>query len=273
MKKLLLSLLFLFLSVNIFAQQNIEFLSIKTFEGGLEQPAKESRIYKSTFNKNDTRYIWCEINLKNKLYDQSDQFYKAKWIYYDPDGSIRGTMDADWNIKKEWSETWHQGGWGWSESGKWPIGTYTIKFYLDDNYLTQTTFNISEFSSNPEITFISLKFFESGKVPDDLGNRIYAAKFNKSTTRYVYYEVNVNNLDYNLRENPVEITAKYYLPDGSLFGSPVSNTNLSSSWETAKIWHSWGWAEPGNWEPGNYKVELYYLNSLFAEGYFTISAN
>jgi|WetSurMetagenome_2_1015567.scaffolds.fasta_scaffold209765_2 hypothetical protein len=272
MKKLLLFVFFLFISTNIFAQQNVSFVSIKTFEAGYTAPDKGNRVYKSNFLQSESRYIWCEINLSNKLYEVRDQFCKAKWIYYNSDGTERGRTSADWNINKEWSTTWHQHGWGWDEPGNWPLGTYRIDFYLDDYFVAETSFTIIDAIYRPEISFISLKFFEGGDVPVDRDKRIYLKNFDKSNTRRIYYEIGINNLDYNKYDNPIELKAKYYRPDGTLFGEPVLNKTIPPDWETADLWHGWGWAEPGNWGPGNYKVEIYYKNILFAEGYFTINS-
>lgn len=270
MKKLLYCFIILLISSPIYAQQNYSFKSIKTFEAGYDAPVKDNRVYNSTFDKSIARFIWCEITLDNKQYDISDQSYITKWKFFNPDGSERGVVNGKWNIKKEWTTTWNEGAWGWDESGNWKPGTYKVVFYLDDDYIAQTSFTIVDYSASPSISFIDIKFFESEITPVDVKDRVYKNSFDKNTSRYIFYQIGVNNLKYNLNDITVDIKARYYNPDGSIRGEPASTFNISSDWKTADLWSGWGWDEAGNWPTGNYKVEIYYQDNLFAEGYFTI---
>lgn len=44
-----------------------ELVSVKAFEGGWNYVKKEDRVYLSEFSKKDTRYVWLEVGIKNKL--------------------------------------------------------------------------------------------------------------------------------------------------------------------------------------------------------------
>ncbi|PLW92630.1 MAG: AAA family ATPase, partial [Marinilabiliales bacterium] len=41
--------------------------TVKAFEGGWDYVKKEDRVYMSEFSKEDTRYVWLEVGIKNKL--------------------------------------------------------------------------------------------------------------------------------------------------------------------------------------------------------------
>lgn len=123
------------------------------------------------------------------------------------------------------------------------------------------------------VEFQELKFFEAGYTPPAQEEREFSTRFAKSKTRYIWYQVNTKNLNYNIGENAVEIHARYYKPDGSLFGEPILKYTIPSDWEYANLWHSWGWNDSGNWEPGTYRVELLKDGESFGKGSFTISGD
>jgi hypothetical protein len=124
-----------------------------------------------------------------------------------------------------------------------------------------------------DVDFISVKLFESGYDATPQSERHYSTHFDKSASRYIFYEASVRNNLYNVRSNSVKIYAEFYKPDGSLMADPVLEYTLPSDWATADLWHGWGWAERGNWETGRYRLVLYVNHEKLAELYFTIQGD
>lgn len=264
--------LILLLSTTKVYPQGYKFESIKTYEAGENDINRESRVYQTSFNSSTTRYVMCEITLKNSLYNIQPQTHKAKWIYYKPDGSVFGTVSDDWAIETSWETTWFSRGWGWDDPGNWENGKYLIEFYMNDKYVSSISFFIEGGNySAATIRYNSIRFFECGSTVPNQENRTYATTFSKSSSRYIYYEIYVDNLLYNVRNNDVTFYATYYKPNQEIFGQPILNYNIPSSWEQVYLHHGWGWPEPGNWDSGNYYVEVKYLGSVIASGYFTIT--
>ncbi|MCX6173551.1 MAG: hypothetical protein NTZ27_02220 [Ignavibacteriales bacterium] len=262
----------LLLSTTKIYSQGYKFESIKTYEGGRDDINREARVYENSYNQISTRYIRCEVALKNNLYGTQSQTHKAKWNYYKPDGSLFGTVSDDWTIESSWETTWFSRGWGWDEPGNWENGKYLIEFYLDDNYIASISFFIVGTNRiSPTISYKSLRFFENPIVAVEQDKRIYSTTFSKSKARYIRYEVYVDNLLYNISDNQITLNATYYNGNNEIVGQPVLNFNIPMSWSAGYLHHGWGWDEPGNWKPGNYKVEIRYLNDLFAVSYFTIT--
>lgn len=279
MKKfIILFIICLLFPAYVTAQEEIKLLKVQFYEWGDNPSEREQRKYETQFPKSKARYIWCEVEVENLLYKKYLHTHKIGWKYYNPDGSLRGEITSDWNIIPDWYTTWHQGGWGFKEPGNWPLGTYRVDILLDGQRFAEGHFTVYDAGlstkpltySAPTIDFKALRFFEGGLNPPEKKQRLYDSRFSKKIARYVYYEIDVRNLLWNIRDNPVAITARYYKPDGSLFGEPVLNYTIPRDWETVYLWHSWGWDAPGNWGLGTYRVELIVSNKKIAEGQFTI---
>ena len=121
------------------------------------------------------------------------------------------------------------------------------------------------------VIFKDLKFFESGYTAPETANRVYSTRFSKSATRYVFYQVRLENKLWKIRDNPIKVHAKYYYPDGSIMGEPVLEYTIPSDWEIAELHHGWGWREAGEWSQGKYRVELFIDGNQVAMDYFTIN--
>jgi hypothetical protein len=274
----------------------IEYEFIKFFEGPFQAPAEKQRQYTNQFPQSTTRFVFFLVGVKNLWYNKQDQKPLVVGRYYNPDGSQRASVEVRQSITAAWENADIWSGWGWDKQGQWPLGTYRVEIFFGSNKAGEGNFTVYDDKIatptipdipieptpiepipieptpvvGPTITFQKLQFFESAYTPSELGKRQYATHFAKRTARYVYYEVSVINQWYQQKENHVTISAKYYKPDGSLFGEPVLNYTLPPEWQDTFLWHSWGWNEPGNWTPGIYKVELWVAGEKFAEGKFTI---
>jgi len=123
------------------------------------------------------------------------------------------------------------------------------------------------------VTYKSIKLFESGYNLVPQSERVYSTHFSKDETRYIYYEIELTNNLYSVRDNPISMTAKFYKPDGSLMGEPVLDYTILSDWETAYLWHGWGWQDAGNWETGTYRVVINIGNRRIAETLFSVYDN
>jgi hypothetical protein len=241
------------------------------FEAPDSPQEKDNRVYSSSFPKSKSRYIWCEIDVTNLLYKQSLHDHKVVWKYYKPDGSLQGEMKADFGIKPEWYTAWHQHGWGWDEVGHWAVGTYRVEVFIDDQKIGSKNFTIYDDTATSSKEYEYIKFFESPYDPTPLEQRSYSNEFLKSKARYIYTEIGLKNLLYNVRDQKITLFYRYYDPEGKLWGSLEDIRDFPADWESGVFWHGWGWKTAGNWKPGNYRVEVILNNSKIAEGTFYIT--
>jgi hypothetical protein len=120
------------------------------------------------------------------------------------------------------------------------------------------------------LQFESVKFFEGPYTAPPESQRQFLTSFPKSTTRYIFFSVSAKNLLYKNRTHKPPVIGRFYKPDGSFMGEGTVNVDISSEWESTNLWGGWGWNDPGNWQAGNYRVEIWFGNSKVGEGYFGI---
>ncbi len=118
-------------------------------------------------------------------------------------------------------------------------------------------------------TVTDLKFFEAGDTPPAPAQRQFVNSFSKASTRRVYYQLSLTHpapatrLDFTL-------TARYYNPDGSIFGEFEEEFYVEPGWVGSLYWDNWGWATSGNWPVGTYTVRLFDGTTEITRGTFSI---
>jgi len=264
------------------AASDFEFVEMKFYESGYVSQDASLRKYATAFPKSTTRYVWCQVDLKNLKFGSGDHTHKITWQYYNPDGTLRGEMTSDFPIKSDWYTAWHQHGWGWEEPGGWPLGSYMSRIILDGIEVAKGNFTIYDdlgakaspgtavSSKDSSIKFEHLRFFEGEFEPLPELARDYDTAFSKNKARYIYAVVGIKNLFWDIQDQRVTIIYRYYGPDDNLFCEFDHAQNIPAQWEFITFWKSWGWNEPGNWPVGGYRVEVIYNGRKFGEGRFYI---
>jgi hypothetical protein len=115
--------------------EGVAFDKIGFYEAGPEDEApsdwNDSRIT-NNFIKNDSRYIYTKINLKNLHWKVRDQSVSIHLRYYHSDGRLFGDPVIDYDVPKDWenAELWN--GWGWPDPGEWPADRYRVELWLNN---------------------------------------------------------------------------------------------------------------------------------------------
>jgi hypothetical protein len=127
-----------------------------------------------------------------------------------------------------------------------------------------------EASPTPAVKLNWLKFFESGQEIPAREQCQYSTRFPQRTTRYISFELYMNNLLYRKRKQSFQMLARYYKPDGSLLWESHAEWNVPSSMRA--FTYSWGLGEddPGWWKRGSYGLEILLNGVSVAEGSFAI---
>jgi hypothetical protein len=258
----------------------LQFESIKFFEGPYTAPPESQRQFLSSFPKSTTRYIFFSISAKNLLYKNRTQRPMVIGRFYKPDGSFMGDGTVNVEISSEWESTNLWGGWGWNDSGNWPIGNYRVEILFGNSKVGEGYFAIYDdrTSTAPTVpseekTYLEyelVKFYEGGTNDVPEAQRQYKTDFPISKTRYVYFLVYAKNLLYKSRSQKPLVRGRYYYPDGSFMGEAKINVEIPSDWGETDLWSAWGWDDPGNWSLGTYRVEILFGNTKVGEGKFTI---
>ncbi len=278
MKKYLVFLsVFLLFSSYIFAVQGISLSQVRFFNAGTNSPARDQRQYSIQFYKSAARYIWCELEVKNHLYNIQDQKHIVLWKYFNSDNSLRGQVSSDFAIKKDWSYSYISHGWGWDAAGNWPVGNYRVELWVDQQKFAESFFSIQNNEAVvkqekfKDLEFEFVKLFEGGynTKPDE--DTLYTTRFYRSTTKYVSFIVGAKNLLYNVCDQKPMIVGYYYKEDGSFVGKASINVDVPYTWKNADFWCGWGWDTPGKWEVGNYRLDIYFGSHKVAETKFSVA--
>lgn len=121
-----------------------------------------------------------------------------------------------------------------------------------------------------QATVSQLNFYEGGYDGVAREKRQYNSSFSSSNSRYIYWEL---NLDHPAPGRRIDFTvdAVWTAPDGSEFARQTLNSYLLETWSSSYHQIGRGWREPGNWNPGTYRVDLMVGGEKVASGSFVMT--
>ena len=120
---------------------------------------------------------------------------------------------------------------------------------------------------NPRVT--GIRFFEgSCELPPD-GTVVYTNVFGHRTAKCIYWEL---NLAFERQPERVgfDINAFYYGPGRQLLGRHTAHGTVEKGWTKSQLMSGQGYPQPGNWETGDYQVELFVYDQLVTSAGFTV---
>jgi len=134
-----------------------------------------------------------------------------------------------------------------------------------DPPVIKSVFAIPKLSANVS----ELNFYETGEKQIPKQQREYRNRFTKSRSRYIRWELSLTHPAPGRRMD-FSIDAVWHRSDGSVINRQTSPTWVEADGKNS--WHTqgWGWKEPGNWEAGNYRVELFVEGEKVTSGSFEI---
>lgn len=115
----------------------VQFDKMGFFEGSAEATEKapddwNDKRLRNTFRKNETRYIFTLVSLKNRLWKKQDQDISINVRYYHDDGRLFDVAVINYTIPADWEHANLWNGVGRSQAGNWKAGRYRIELWLND---------------------------------------------------------------------------------------------------------------------------------------------
>ncbi|MGD1103337.1 MAG: SprB repeat-containing protein [Terriglobia bacterium] len=122
----------------------------------------------------------------------------------------------------------------------------------------------------PGVRVTGMRFFEgpydhSQPKPE----RVYLEAFDRSSARTIRWELDLAYPHPSQRIN-FAVDAVWYRPDGSEMGRQTLNAYVLPEWTSSNHTNGRGWADPGHWTPGTYRVDLSIQNAPITSGKFQI---
>lgn len=130
----------------------ISLQSVKLYEGQYDDVIEEDRVYYHTFSGEETRYIYSEIFLQNKI--KIDNWHCELFIrFYNESRELKGQVTRLQNVKKDDNLIKITAGWGANTKGSWKAGTYSIEVVFMDVLIATVYFDVDEehIEGQPEV--------------------------------------------------------------------------------------------------------------------------
>ena len=121
---------------------------------------------------------------------------------------------------------------------------------------------------NPRVA--GIRFFEGGCEASREGPVLYTNVFDQRTARCIYWQLNLV-FDRQPERADFEIDAVYHGPGGGVFVRHTANAYVEEGWTNSQYATGEGWPQPGNWETGDYLVELFAGDELIASAGFAVA--
>lgn len=256
-----------------------KFKELKVYSS-TEWLADNRKKYRQVFDRFATTFIYAELSLYNKHFDQDDWEMKVELVCY---ALQKGKKEVcRLSISKKVSKYDHiifiREGWGNKTEGTfWKKGTYfweasvngekvgTKYFYVED----APTEDISS-DENPYLEVHSLRLYEGPYDDVNLDDRQYFRVFNSEETRYIYAEITLRNRATDVPWQ-CELFTKFFNDASELKGQVVRLQRIEKDKELIQFTAGWGSNIKGSWRQDRYTVNLVFMDQLLASIPFRVS--
>ena len=247
-----------------------KFRDIKTY-GSTEWLANNEKKYRSVFDETVSTYIYCEVSLYNKLFDEEDWELKMQLRCLDGAGNIICDLNCDRKVAMADNIVYIREGWGVKTSGTyWRKGVYRWEVWVDDKFISSKNFYINSAGvssikeGNPYFKINTIKLYEGPDTNVKFEDRKYFKAFNMHDTRYVWSEFNAQNLQKGSDAWACELIFNFKNHTGHLKGSVTKLFMVNRDDDFLMTTTGWGAEKKGTWSKDNYYVEIIFMDELVA---------
>ncbi|UPT68968.1 MAG: AAA family ATPase [Sphingobacteriales bacterium JAD_PAG50586_3] len=254
-------------------RNNFKFKEIKVYSSN-EWMAYGGKKYRQVFENTETTYMYFEVSLYNKLFDEEDWDINitVKGFQLEPGNKRRElcSLDLSKKVTKEENIVYFRDGWGMEVQGTfWRRGDYIWEAYVDGEAIGNAKFFIEDGGGvspdyNPYFEIQNIKLYEGNFEGIEKGKRVYLNQFSKADTRYVWIEFNIQNKQ--IKSYYCELFFNFYDDAHQLKASTSINNNVPDNSEGQTFSYTTGWGSdiPGTWVDERYTVEVVFMDQLLA---------
>lgn len=265
---------------DVFPDSNSEFFKFKELRvyASTEYLAGNQKKYRQVFDRGQTTYVYAEISLFNKLFDEQDWVLNGELRCYEIKRGRRKVCSIPVNkkISKFDFQVFIREGWGNKSAGVfWKRGTYCWEFWIDDEKIGSKHFYIEDPGNDqmaldhPYLELLSVRLYEGSYNDVSEDERIYYKSFSAEDTRYVYVEMTFRN-HLVARSWHCELFTKFYNDARELKGQVVRLQTVDKNDEIIRISAGWGSNVRGSWRRDRYAAEIVFMDKLLASVPFEV---
>jgi len=249
---------------------NYKFRDLKVF-GSTEWLANNEKKYRLVYDEAECTFVYCELSFYNKLFDESDWDVRMNLRCVNHlDGTEICNLVADRPIRKDENIVYIREGWGVKTPGAyWKKGIYRWEAWIDSVFVAEKIFYIesqgvvSE-TINPYFNIGSVRLYEGPDSNVPRKDRKYAISFNGKETRYVWVEMNAENLVHADESWNCELFFNFKTHTGQLKGSIDKIFNVSTKEPQFECTIGWGSDQKGTWGNDIYSVDIVFMDQIIA---------
>jgi SpoVK/Ycf46/Vps4 family AAA+-type ATPase len=259
-------------------QLNYKFRGLKTY-ASTEWLAHDHKKYRRVFDRYDLSYIYAEFSFFNLKFKKENWSAKIDLICYQKrprKNKLICKLEFNREISSDDNVYYLREGWGNKKEGSfWKKGTYYWEAWIDGTLISSSYFYVEETIDsdnefNNEFAEIkSVRLFEGPYEGVDEDKRRYLTTFDVHSTRFVYVEVVLNNLQANQTWH-CELFINFLTSAREFKGKTTRLVTVEEGEETITIVGGWGASTPNSWRIDDYAVELVFMEELLATIPFTV---
>ena len=256
---------------------NFKVKSIKTFVDP-ESLMFGERKYRKVFDESEVKYVYPEVSLFNKKFDEDEWTAKAQFlIFNDVTNEKIADYTKDYLVTKEMNTVNLNEGWGKDTGGFWTKGTYRFEFIVNGIKAGNCIFYIVNYGvwkpdNNPYFNIKSMKLYESGTEDPQKGKRVYLKQFSEANTRYINLEITLENLLLNEKHNPIELQFNIYTASGFKKAFLEYFYYFGDYRFLLEFSNGYGSVSGGYFTKDNYTFEVIFMGRLLAVIPFSVGA-
>jgi len=248
---------------------NYKLRDLKVF-GPADPLAESKRKYQTVLEEADTTYIYAELSLFNKQFDEEEWSIRVDLKAFNGSGKEICDLKVERTVKPDENIVYIREGWGNPTPGAfWKKGQYYWEAWVDGVKVSSKTFYVTAggkvtADQNSYFNIQTVRLYEgpnSGLPPSE---RRYLSKFNKDETRFVWVELTLQNL---LPESnwPCELFFDFYNDARQLKGQCLEffffNPDPNGFYT---ITTGWGSDAKGTWYSDSFTLEIIFMDQLIA---------
>lgn len=252
-----------------------KFRDIKTYSS-IEWLANNTKKYRTVFEELEVAYVYCEVSLYNKRFDEDPWQLNLRMRCIDEKNNEICYLNCDRTVNPEEPVVYVREGWGVKTPGTyWKSGVYRWEALVNDEVIASKTFYVQNVgvmrnATNPYFKIDTVKLYESTSVDTDLPARKYYTVFNAMSTRYVWIELNFDNLTRKTKDIAVEFLFNFRTSSGYLKGSVSKIFFVKPEDDQFSVTIGWGSDIIGTWSRGDYFAEVIFMDHMLAQVPFEI---
>jgi len=255
--------------------EHFKFRDIKTYSS-TEWLANNTKKYRSVFDEQELSYIYCEVSLFNKKFDGKSWRLNMQLKCFDSNNQEVCDLNCDRTVEPRDQIVYVREGWGVKTQGTyWKAGTYRWEAWIDEQLVEKKNFYIENQGMlrgglNPYFRLDTVKLYEGPDANIREEDRKYYVCFNAMSTRYIWVEVNAQNLTRKSSDLAMEFIFNFRTSSGFLKGSITKVVFVKPEEDQFHVSIGWGSDIVGTWSRGEYYAEVVFMDELVASMPFEV---